>query len=225
MNPHRSDRYFFGALGAWFLLVTLVGFSPTFFFRSAGNPLPGYMRLHGILATVWVLLFAVQTGLLSARQRKLHATLGMLSLPVCLAVAATATLTTFHAVAWRKDAILGTALNGATVAALLVLVALGVLQRRRPDAHKRYMATAFMIFVSPAASRWGHNGLIPESAVVGLVLLPWIALLTYDYRSRGALHRVSLIAMPGVLAGHMLASLAAASAAFESLVRRIAAAG
>ncbi len=222
MKSNRSDRYFFGALGVWFLVVTMVGFSPTFYLRPPGNSLASYIVVHGALATVWVLFFTLQAGLISARQRKLHRVLGLLSLPLCLAVVATGTLVAFRAVAWRADGILGTALNVATMVALVVLVALGVFDRQRPDRHKRFMATALMIFVSPAVSRWGHNGLIPEAAVFLLVLLPWFAMLAYDFLSRGSFHRVTLISKPAALALHLVAGLAAGTAPVEKLIRQIA---
>lgn len=209
MHSRTSDRYFFGALGAWFLLVTMVGFSPSFYLRPPGNPLASYLVVHGVFATAWILLFIVQAGLISATKRKLHATLGWLSMPLCLAVVVTGLLVTFKASAWRADPILGAALNIATMAALVVLVALGALHRRRPDRHKRFMAAAYMIFVGPAASRWGHTGLIPEAAVILLVLLPWFAMLAYDHFSRGSMHPVTAIGLPAALGLHGLAALAA----------------
>lgn len=223
MKTQQSDRYFFGALGAWFLLVTVIGFSPTFYLRPAGNPLAPYIVVHGVLATVWILFFLVQAGLICARQRKLHAALGLLSLPLSLAVAATGTLVALRAVAWRTDPILAAALNVTVMAALLLLVTLGFFDRKRPDRHKRFMATACMIFISPAASRWGHTGLIPETAVIGLVLLPWFAMIAYDYLFRGAVHRVTLIGMPAVLAAHVLAALMVGTASVEKFIRQIAA--
>lgn len=221
MNPSQSDRYFFASLGVWFLVVTLVGFAPTFYLRSPGNPLAHYIVVHGVLATFWIIFFLLQAGLISANQRKVHGGLGLLSLPLCLAVAATGIFVAFREVAWRADGIKGAALNSATMMSLLVLVALGVLARQRSDRHKRFLASAMMIFVGPAAARWGHNGIIPESTVVLLVLLPWFAMLAYDYFSRGSLHRVTLLCMPAALALHFLAALAAGTAPVEKLIRQI----
>jgi hypothetical protein len=128
----------------------------------------------------------------------------------------------FRAVAWRADGIQGAALNVATMVALVALVTLGVFDRQRPDRHKRFMAAALMIFVSPAAARWGHNGLIPEEAVLLLVLLPWFAMMAYDYRSRGSLHRVTLASLPAALALHLLMALAAGAAPVKLLIQQIA---
>ena len=39
----RADRWFFGLAGLWFVALTLVGFSPTFYWRSNPVPLPFHL--------------------------------------------------------------------------------------------------------------------------------------------------------------------------------------
>jgi len=46
-------------------------------------------------------------------------------------------------------------------------------------------------------------------------------MLAYDFRSRGSLHRVTLIGKPAALALHLLAGLAAGTAPVAKLIRQI----
>ena len=52
----RADRWFFGLAGLWFVALTLVGFSPTFYWRSNPVPLPFHLIIHGVLYSTWILV-------------------------------------------------------------------------------------------------------------------------------------------------------------------------
>ncbi len=112
MNAQQSDRYFFTGLAIWAFLLTAIGFSPTFYLRPAEQaPLPFYIILHGVPASIWVLFFLLQANLISAQQRKLHATLGLLSIPLCLAVAATGAVVALGSIEHHGNPIWGVCLS------------------------------------------------------------------------------------------------------------------
>src|ERR1700693_251737 len=67
----RSRPSFFFAAHVVLLLVVLLGFSPSFYLRSAFHhvtQLPALLYVHGAVLTVWFLLTVVQ-GLLFQTQR------------------------------------------------------------------------------------------------------------------------------------------------------------
>lgn len=221
MNTQKSDRYFFTGLGLWAFLLTFIGFSPTFYLRKGGmEPLPFYIVLHGVLASIWVLFFLLQAGLISARRHKLHATLGLISLPLCLAVAATGAVVALRSIAHRDNPIWGVCLSLNNVIGLVLFVFLGLRSRNRPDHHKRFMVLAIVPFLGPAAARWNYAGFVPEWGPPVLLFAPMIALFVYDYLSRKSIHPVTLIGFPCIIAWHVATVFLARIPAFENLVRR-----
>ena len=79
----QTDRKIYAALAAAFALVVFAGFARTYYLKwwLAGPPLPSTtVHVHGAIMTSWVVLFAVQVGLISSRQVRLHQRLGYASL-------------------------------------------------------------------------------------------------------------------------------------------------
>lgn len=224
MNLPKSDRRFFTGLGIWCFLVTFIGFSPTFYLRSEEKgPLPSYIVLHGVLASLWVLFFLLQAGLISGKQRKLHAALGLIGIPLALAVAATGAVVALRSIAHRNNPIWGVGMSLNNVLGLLLFVLLGVLSRRRPEAHKRYMVLAIVPFLGPAAARWDHAGWIPVWGTPVMTFAPMVALFVHDYLSRKSIHQVTAVGFPCVIAWHVATVFVVRIPAVEDLVRRLAA--
>jgi hypothetical protein len=222
MTPQKSDRYFYTALGVWAFLITAIGFSPTFYLRRSPDPLPAYIVWHGILASIWVIFFLLQTVLISAGQRRLHATLGLISIPLCVAVAATGALVTLRSIEHNGSPVWGVCLSLNNVLGLLFFVILGILHKHRPDHHKRFMVLAIVPFLGPAAARWNHAGYVPLWGTPALTFAPIVAQFAYDYLSRKSIHRVTLVGFPCVIAWHVMTVFLAKIPAFAELVRHLA---
>ncbi len=77
----KPERYFYSVAAITMLLITFAGFQP---FYLAGEGLRGRnispelfpLVLHGAAMTAWLVLFVVQSLLISVRNRKLHMKLG-----------------------------------------------------------------------------------------------------------------------------------------------------
>src|SRR5262245_42690968 len=80
----RADRLFFSLAGVWFIVLTFVGFAPSFYLRSNPEPLPTHQVVHGVLFSAWVVLFLAQALLIATRRVRWHMTLGMTSVAVLL---------------------------------------------------------------------------------------------------------------------------------------------
>jgi hypothetical protein len=70
---------FFSLAGLWFATLTLVGFSPSFYFRRLPEPLPTHQIVHGVVYSAWVMLFLVQALLISTHRARWHIRLGAAS--------------------------------------------------------------------------------------------------------------------------------------------------
>src|SRR5258708_18056314 len=165
------------------VVIVAVGFAPSFYLRSylaaappasAHQPLPMVVYAHGVVLTLWFLLFLVQTILVASRRVPVHRFLGVvgaaLAVAVCTASSFVVIRLAARAVAHGVDsgpvALIVTGDSGLVILfALFVLAAIAF--RRRPDVHKRLMLLATISIVAPALSRLpGAEALIPISVVV-----------------------------------------------------------
>ena len=181
-SPQLADRVFFSITGLWFVVLTFIGFSPTFFLRVIPEPLPTHQVVHGVLNSVWVALFLVQALLISTRRVRLHMTLGaaaVLLLTLMIPVG-------FHVVlvktAAGRKTVDEAGFNLTGLALVLAFALAGLANRRRPFVHKRLMLFATLMLTVAAADR--------VALVLGLgdvrtfrkvlAVAPAIALVVYD---------------------------------------------
>ena len=90
ISPALYDRMFYSGTAIAMALIVFVGFAPTFYLRSYfGAPvsvtglvtMTPIVQLHGLLFTMWVLLFVAQTSLIASRNVALHRRIGCAALP------------------------------------------------------------------------------------------------------------------------------------------------
>ena len=147
--------------------------------------------MHGALFTAWVLLFIVQTALISSRRVAVHRRLG-----VAGAVLAAAMVVAGASIA-IVTAARGSAPPGMTAVAFLVIplfdlvlfagfVSAALVMRRNKEAHKRLMLLAYVSIITAAIARL--PGVLPlgPPAFFGLSLLFVIAGVVYATPSRAA---------------------------------------
>ncbi|HET7810723.1 MAG TPA: hypothetical protein VFL16_09110 [Steroidobacteraceae bacterium] len=142
-------------------LFTVVGFSRTYYLRFLSDlpPLDALVRLHGAVFTAWLAIFVAQTRLVAANRVDLHMKLGIAAVVLAVAVIWVGLATT--AVRASVPRIHPSGLTAAQFSAVGVMslvlfagfVVLGILNRRRPALHKRYMVLAMIGVLTPAASR------------------------------------------------------------------------
>jgi len=194
-------RWFFFVVACLLIVVIAVAFAPTFYLRGllqshvieAG--LTPYIVLHGIVLTSWFALFLAQTWMVATNHAQLHRRLGALGAILAVAVLALSIFVVLHAPA--RDAAMG-----ATIAQIALevvgdlgllalfagLVAAALLNRHRPDVHKRLMALASVGLIAPALARWpGAAAFMPLAAVVPQLAF-CAALVVYDMLTRSRVH-------------------------------------
>lgn len=194
----RRPRFYAG-MAALALVVALVGFAGTYFLPMASGAFkgPGIVHLHGVLAFGWLLLFLTQTLLVQAGRFRTHMTLGLAAAAVAPALAVTGLMVGHYATA--RDVAAG---GGATAVSTIIgpfmtfgmflgLVAAGLINRRRPEVHKRLMLLATLLILWPAWFRFRHffPGVPRPDLWFGVVLADSMILLAM-LRDRLALERV-----------------------------------
>lgn len=205
LPSRRVERFFFTGMAVLLCLVVVIGFSPTYF--KAGlfmAPLPSWtVHAHGAVFTLWMLLFFVQTCLISARQVRWHRSLGVLAFclaPIMVVLGTMAALGALN----RKVTLgpldpavaLSIPLLGISCFAVVIFAAWQT--RRAPDAHKRLVLLATIGLTGAALGRfpWAQLRIAPgQGSVAGIGTLI-LLLIAYDVVSLHRIHRSTLWAAP-----------------------------
>jgi hypothetical protein len=215
-RPHNRtvERIFYSGMAIVMCVCVYIGFSPTYF--GAGMlraPLPSpILHVHGAAFTLWMLLFVVQTALVSARSVHWHRSLGTIAFclpPLMVVLGVMAAIDALHR---------GVRIGPLDPAVSLAIPLIGILSfaiiiyaswraRRRPDAHKRLILIATIGLVGAAFGRfpWDRIGLPPAAGAVtgtGVLLL---LLVVYELISIRRIHRSTMWAAPLAFAAVALA--------------------
>jgi hypothetical protein len=193
----RERRFFLG-MAAAMVVLTFAGFAPSYYLSGAfGGPrLSLLVHVHGAVFTLWMLLYAIQTGLISAGRADIHRIVGptvalvavaMVPLGIATAIITKQVTAAAHLPPQGPPLIfpLGAILTFA------VLTAWAVAMRKRSAWHKRLMLLGTLaILTTPLArvTRFTHLPLTPPLGGMVLTDVLLVALVAYDLRTLGRLH-------------------------------------
>lgn len=207
---------FYIAVGLIGLTVSVAGFSTTYIAPMARSSFhaPLIVHLHGFAAFSWVLLFLLQPTLIRLNAFPVHRLTGMLAIPVAGTVliggAGTGVFVVNRDLAAGMGDFAYASIVG-TLTGLLIffsLVVAGILNRQRPDVHKRLMVLATIVLLWPAWFRLRH--LFPDipNPDVTLALLAADSLILLailrDKLADGRVHPVYLWFGPAIFAEQTL---------------------
>ncbi len=228
----NAERRFYTSMAIAMIVVVLIGFAPSFYFRGLihyprPNPdLSPFVIFHGLVFSLWMLLFLAQTQLIAGGRRAMHMTLGGAGMVFAAALAPVMYLTAVGQVARANqppDATpLGwTAIPLFPIPLFILLVWLGWRYRRDAQAHKRLMLGAALLMMDPAIGRFP---LAPPTPLghAALQLLTWamfIPLLLWDRKTLGRLHWATKLGAFGfalVMTVRLIAVYSPAWAAFAA---------
>jgi uncharacterized membrane protein YozB (DUF420 family) len=185
------------------LAVVLVGFGRTFYLRAFFDigPLPTQLYVHGAILTLWFSFAVAQAWLIRSKQLQWHRRVGYVAATYAAAVVVSGMVVNSHLAATlispaeaENIIVWG---NYLTLLMFALFVALGVLLRKRAEAHKRLMLLASVAIVGPALGRFpmwpifaGGLDAARNYAIGGLLLL-LTSLIVYDIVTRRRPHPVT----------------------------------
>ncbi len=183
----RADDIFFTAMSLLMLVIVLVGFAPSYFLRGAVFAhLPSLLvHLHGAMFSTWIILFVIQSSLISAGNILLHRKLGVLGAVIAGLMLVLGVLAPFGTL--RRAAVLPSFFTPASflignVIGILIFgafVAVAICKRNNPKVHKRIMFIANTMLMPPALGRMPFMDAHPY--LIGLIPLGMIlALFVFD---------------------------------------------
>ncbi len=200
-----GERKFFTGMAIALLITAFLGFAPTYFLMVPmhGKPLSLLVHAHGLVGTAWLVLLVTQTSLVAAGRRDIHRRTGVLGVILAIAIVGLGLTVALQAMQHGRTnpgtlpppALL--AVQFTTIGLFAGFATLGILKRATAATHKRFMLLASIAMVLPALARLARNidtPPLPATAIGGMVLsnLFLIALATYDWRTLGRLHPVTL---------------------------------
>lgn len=174
-NPVKSRGSFYTWVAVAAALIVFAGFARTYYLKElfGTRSLPLLLHVHGLVMTLWFVLFLVQVRLVAARRTDLHRRLGVIGALLALLVVTVGATTIIirakpHFKPGHSLAFLAFQLSILLVFA--VLVAGAVLLRRRSNFHKRLMLLASVSILQPAIVRLPLR-FIQTNPLVSLVLI------------------------------------------------------
>ena len=225
-----SEPFFLGMAVAM-LAVVVAGFWPSFYGRGAGEPpLSAYLVAHGVALTAWYVLVVVQPALVrlggEGRWVKVHRRLGMGSSVLVAFILWTGFVVSveFYGKGPGDIVVSAAALlfaNLFNLIGLTICFVAGVVHRRAPEVHKRYMTWASVVIIAPATFRLVRGmGLPPWSAAIAQLVFV-VILILYDRRRTGRVHRPTWVGTAIVLFQMVGSFTIGSSAAWAGMAERL----
>lgn len=187
------DRRFYVGFAVFAAAVVFAGFERTYYLKNVFRTprLPLLLHVHGILFTLWLLLFLVQPLLVTFKRIELHRRLGFAGGLLAIGMTTVIVLTSIEVTkpgfrAGPPAPLKFLSLPLINILVFAILVALGFWFRTRPETHKRLMLLATISLLPAAISRLPlafiqSHGALGFFGPADLVLLACIA---YDAITR-----------------------------------------
>jgi hypothetical protein len=162
-SDRQDERRFFAWCAAFIVLLVFAGFSRTYFLHTFfKTPAPSlFLRVHGAVMSGWILIYFIQTILVSVNLVAAHRTFGIFGVGYAALVVGFGTTATFlsarREVRGHTDAVFsflnvfGLELAQMFLFASLIVAAIWL--RNRPDQHKRLMLLATLCILPNAIVR------------------------------------------------------------------------
>jgi hypothetical protein len=203
-DRQSSERKFYTRMAILLVVVTFLGFAPSFYLRGIvpefprPNPsLSPFVIFHGLLFTAWMAVLVAQTQLISAGRRDLHMKLGAASMFLAIALVPTMYLVGVWQVERANQPPITTPLEWtivpiAAIPPFAYLVWQAWRRRFQAQWHKRLMlGAAILVVFGPAFGRLPLAPPIFEAMfaqmLAGMLLL-FTPLFIWDRRREGKVH-------------------------------------
>jgi hypothetical protein len=200
------DRWFHVAMSLVFVAIVTAGFGPMLDARllHPSTPRPLILHVHAAMFTGWVMLFVIQTTLISQRNIRWHRRLGMVGavLGACMPFVGAATAVVIDRTATRHldDVAAFLAVSLYDMLAFAITFGVAIALRRKREWHRRLMFIATCGLMSAAIARiLGDDATLYAiyACVDGLIALGAVR----DLAVMRQVHPAFLIAMPLLLLG------------------------
>ena len=229
-----TERGVYLGLAIAITAAVVLGFARTFFFRSwypewarAHGAPETIFYVHGVAFVAWLLLLLVQASLVTAGRVDLHRRLGLAGAALAVVMVVLGVVGSLIA-AGRPTGFIDITVPPLQflVVPLIVIVlfaafvSLAILNRRRPQYHKRYMILASIALIEAGVGRWPFAFMTSPSPVPGLGMIELcvdlflVPMIVWDIVSRGRPHPVTVWGGAALIVSQLLRMKLAATGAW-----------
>lgn len=219
------EHRFFLAVAVLFPLVNIIGFAPSYYFKtfSTAPPLPSLLvHVHGFVMSAWIVLISVQATLISAKKIKLHMTLGILGCVIAAAVVVVGAMTGYAMFAR------GSTFPGYTpaqffiipmsdIVKFVIIFSAAIYFRKNAANHKRLILVTVLNFMPSSIARFPFS-FVPELGAIwflGIPVLLCVIFLAVDTYRNGKMNRAFAAATALLVLSGPLESMIARTEAWE----------
>ncbi len=210
-NP-MYDRVFFSGMVVVLWATVLYGFSKTYY--AAGMlaaPLPNRLiHVHGAIMTLWMLLLAVQTGLIASHRVAWHRRLGLAGCGLAAGMLIVGGLAATDMLR-RNTSPPGTEPLTFYIVPLTAIALfagcfyMGYRERSRAAQHKRWMLIGTIALVDAAIGRWPTAILVKHPPLQDVVfLIFFLVIVFYDLISLKRVQKATIWGSVTVMAVHLV---------------------
>lgn len=184
-------------------LTVFAGFARSWFLKSVFHAPPELsvlIAVHGAVFTTWIAILIAQTSLVARNRRDLHRKLGVAGFIVAGLMLILGTMLAIDALhrgftpAGGPPPTVFFVVPIGDMVAFVPMLALGWMNRSRPDYHKRYMLLATAMLLDAAVARipigFIETNALPAS-VIGADLFI-VAMMIYDFATKRRVHPATL---------------------------------
>ncbi len=182
---NRTEHIFFQCSAIWYVLTVFWGFAPSFYLSRLYEdyePLPLPLILHGIVFTLWVVLYAVQVFLIGSKRYGLHKSFGVFGLIVMVLMVPTGIFPSIYKYYAGNTTITGAGHNVLRLFCAYALFALAFIYRKKAFLHKRFILGCMVMLMSAATFRILMDFDLADSQVLykGIQVFPALCLFAVD---------------------------------------------
>jgi hypothetical protein len=189
------DHRFFLTMAILAAVWVFVGYSQTYYLKPwvPSPQLATLLHVHAAVFTTYLLLYVLQTALISARRTALHMTLGWASVVLIPAMVVLGTAAVFwsaeqgHKIVWPNVEV-AAAVNLGDGYTFAVLAAVGLFLRKKPETHKRIMLMSLYGGLIPPAIERTHLHNFGPISIFGAIFALLLAGPAYDLITHRRIH-------------------------------------
>lgn len=223
----RSASFFEGM--AWiFLLLVIAGFgSLQLMMPEQTSAMRPTLLTHTALFLAWYVLLVLQPRLIASRNITLHRRIGAASVALAIAMFVAGCVVIREAYLRPGWSIAGMSPQASTMFPVSDMIffplayTLAIVNRRKGDAHKRYMLFAGMVMLDPALARLvAAFGLFPP-VIMGIELALVASVIVYDRKTLGRVHPATWFGAGLIVLTYPLVFVVAQTGAWAGLVTSV----